>query len=168
MGNLLLTTLFHSGANIMAVDRRLVTKSAYTGSHIPCLIFSGMVETCVFPIAVYQTSILHRSCRTLLFKKTCKSTDYRALTWNKEMHNMEVQNWYKRNGIDSRTIRPRCGGRQNTHVANTQTCLELRHVQFQTLATRAAGATKCSNTTRKDATEKYFTSGKLRSNRRRG
>lgn len=86
MGNLLLTTLFDSGANIMAVDRRLVTKSAYMGSYIPCLIFSGMVETCVFPIAVYQTSILHRSCRTLLFKKTCKSTDYRAITCNKEMH----------------------------------------------------------------------------------
>lgn len=45
VGNRIVRNLFYSGANILAVDRRLVSKSAYTGKYIHCRTFCGRVES---------------------------------------------------------------------------------------------------------------------------
>lgn len=47
VGDHLVSTIFVSGANIMAVDRRLVPKSPYMGRYIHCCTFSGRTE--IFP-----------------------------------------------------------------------------------------------------------------------
>lgn len=57
VGNRMVTTMLDSGTNVMAVYRKLVLKSDYTGRYIRCRTFSSRVD--VFP----QDSLLYRISR---------------------------------------------------------------------------------------------------------
>lgn len=120
IGNHLVGILFNSSANIMAVDCRLVPKSAYTGKYVHCRTLP--VGLSIFLSAVFFIQMLYYTGLAELcsIRKPISQLIIGQLTGNKRCINQQIQAWWRKNGLQSNTVIAQCDGRQQTHSTNTE------------------------------------------------
>lgn len=112
--------MFYSGANVMAVDKRLIPKSAYTGKYIKCRTFSRKVE--VFPQCrlILQTPFYTGLADPCSIRKPISQLTIGQLSGVKMCTNREIQAWYRKNLLDASTAIARCGRRNQIHTTDSQ------------------------------------------------
>lgn len=129
---IMINTLFDSGAKIMWVDRRTVPRSDYTGKYVHCRTFSCQVECflqCQLTISMpYYTGLIN----LYVLRQPVAQLIVGQLSGVKYCMNQEITVWYRKNGIESKTILARCGERHHTHSS------EEHSVEANAVTTRGA------------------------------